>query len=77
MWRGGDRMVGLARNRIGQHNIIKFGYRRKSDGQLSIPDPWYFNGDKLSENHYETVAHKGVQLVYIPFMDLELYEGRI
>lgn len=77
MWRGNpeDRKVGLALHRIQKHNVINFTYRRKSDGKLSIPDQYYFDGDKLNEIDYERQNIKGVTLVYVPFSDLELIDN--
>ena len=45
IWNGGKKMVGLNMQRITKHNEIHFTYVRKSDGELSIPDKYYFDGD--------------------------------
>lgn len=72
IWNGGKKIVGLNSQRIQKHNCIKFTYRRKSDGQLSIPDEYYFDGDKLAEIDYPLQNVKGVTLVLVPFTDLEV-----
>lgn len=74
MWLGGKKAVGLNRSRITKNNEIHFMYRRKSDGLLSIPDPYYFDGDKLNEVDYELQSVRGTVLVIIPFTDLERLE---
>lgn len=74
IWNGGKKMVGLNERRIGAHNEIRFTYRRKSDGELSIPDVYYFNGNKLREIDYTRQNVKGTTLVLIPFSDLEILE---
>lgn len=61
-------------SRVSKNNEIKFLYRRKSDGQLSIPDSYYFDGDKLKLIDYDKQAIRGAILVLIPFSDLEKLE---
>lgn len=73
-WNGKNRVVGLALNRVRKHNLIRFMYRRKSDGLLSIPDEYYFDGDKLNEIDYERQNIRGLTLVLIPFTDLDMVE---
>lgn len=67
-------MVGLNKARIQKHNEIHFTYRRKSDGELSFPDPYYFDGALLNEIDYELKNVRGTTLVLIPFTDLEILE---
>lgn len=76
IWNGKakKRMVGLALNRIRKHNEIHFTYRRKRDGQLSIPDAYYFDGDLLKGLDYEVQSRYGTTLVLIPFSDLQILE---
>lgn len=74
IWNGGKKKVGLALNRVSKHNEIQFTYRRKSDGELSMPNPYYFDGDKLQQQDYDHQSIKGLTLVLIPFSDLELLE---
>lgn len=74
IWNGGKKMVGLNIGRIGPHNEIRFTYRRKSDGELSIPDAYYFDGNKLKDIDYTRQNVKGTTLVLIPFSDLEILE---
>lgn len=75
-WNGkaNRREVGLALNRIQKHNEIEFTYRRKSDGELSIPDHYYFDGDLLKQLDFEKQNVKGTTLVLIPFDNLEILE---
>lgn len=75
-WNGNEnrREVGLAMNRITKHNEIEFTYIRKSDGQKSIPDHFYFDGNKLQYTDYEKQNRKGLTLIIIPFGDLEPLE---
>lgn len=72
-WNGSAsrREVGLALDRIKKHNEIEFTYRRKSDGELSIPDRYYFDGDNLKGLDYEVQVRKGTKLVIVPFDHLE------
>jgi len=72
IWGGGEKKVGLNKARIGFHNEIRFKYRRKSDGELSIPDVYYFDGSDVSK--YETQQIKGVTLVLVPFSELQYLE---
>lgn len=67
IWGGGKKCVGLARDRITKNNEIEFTYVRKSDGQKSIPDHYYFDGDLLKDIDFEIQAVKGTYLVIIPF----------
>lgn len=71
LWNGGVKSVGLNEDRIAKHNEIVFTYRRKSDGQLSFPDHYYFDGDKLKEVNYPRQQIKLTTLVIVPFSDLE------
>lgn len=75
-WNGSSsrREVGLARDRIAKHNEIRFTYRRKSDGELSIPGNFYFDGDNVTALDYEIQNVKGRSLVIIPFDHLERLE---
>lgn len=73
IWGGGKRRVGLAENRVTDHNEIHFLYKRK-DGQLSIPDPHYFDGTKRKSIDYERMNVKGLTLIMIPFTDLEVLQ---
>jgi len=74
IWNGGEKKVGLALNRIKRHNEIHFKYRRKSDGELSMPDVYYFDGRLIKGLDYEVMNVKGITLVLIPFRDLEILE---
>ena len=74
IWGGGEKSVGLARQRVGKHNEIRFKYRRKSDGELSIPDIYYFDGDLLTHIDFKRQMIRGLELVIIPFKHLELLE---
>lgn len=76
MWLGGRKAVGLNERRIGQHNEINFGYVRKSDGKKSIPDTYYISGKKIRNGNYPIMITKGVSLVIIPFIDLEILERK-
>lgn len=67
IWNGGKKMVGLNMQRITKHNEIHFTYVRKSDGELSIPDVYYFDGDLLKEIDFEKQAIQGTYLAIIPF----------
>lgn len=72
-WNGAEerREVGLNLGRIKKHNEIRFTYRRKSDGELSIPGNFYFDGDNLKGLDYEVQVRKGTRLVIVPFDHLE------
>lgn len=74
IWNGGSKAVGLNATRLGKHNEIRFTYRRKSDGELSMPDAYYFDGELLSQIDYPKVNRKGVTLVIVPFTDLKRLE---
>lgn len=76
IWNGAakKRMVGLNLQRVRKHNEIHFTYVRKSDGEKSIPDAYYFDGDLLKGLDYEVQNQKGTSLVLIPFHDLQLLE---
>ena len=72
IWNGGEKKVGLNLRRIRKHNEIHFTYRRKSDSKLSLPDPYYFDGDNLKGMGYDTQNRGNVTLVLIPFKDLQI-----
>lgn len=75
IWNNGKRVVGLNKARITRHNEINLSYVRKSDGQRSFPDPYYFNGEKLEHMEFaEQTVKGGVKLVLIPFSELEPLE---
>jgi hypothetical protein len=74
IWNGGKKMVGLDAKRITYHNEIHFTYVRKSDGELSIPDHYYFDGRLLHELDFERQNVKGTTLVIIPFEHLQILE---
>ena len=74
IWGGGKKSVGLDAKRITYHNEIVFTYVRKSDGELSIPDHYYFDGKLLQELDFEKQMVKGTTLVIIPFEHLQLLE---
>jgi len=69
-WNGGKKKVGLAKYRIGDHNEIRFLYKKK-DGTFSIPGNFYFDGAKLKEIDFERMNVKGLTLVMIPFDELD------
>lgn len=72
IWNGGKRKVGLNLHRIRKHNEIIFTYRRKSDGELSMPDKYYFDGDLLKGLDYELQNRRRTTLVLVPFDDLQI-----
>lgn len=74
IWNGGKKMVGLNMQRISKHNEIQFTYVRKSDGELSIPDVYYFDGDLLKEIDFTRQAVKGTYLAIIPFEHIQRLE---
>lgn len=74
IWNGGKKMVGLNMQRITKHNEIHFTYVRKSDGELSIPDVYYFDGDLLKEIDFEKQAIQGTYLAIIPFEHIKRLE---
>lgn len=74
IWNGGKKMVGLNMQRIGKHNEIEFTYVRKSDGEKSIPDHYYFDGDLMKELDFEKQAVKGTYLLIVPFEHLQKLE---
>lgn len=73
MWNGAEkkRVVGLNKSRITKHNEIKFTYRRKSDGQLSIPGSFYFDGDLVGSRGFNIMNVKGVSLLLVPLSELD------
>lgn len=74
IWNGGKKMVGLNMQRISKHNEIHFTYVRKSDGELSIPDVYYFDGDLLKEIDFTKQAIQGTYLAIIPFEHIKRLE---
>lgn len=74
IWNGGKKMVGLNMQRLSKHNEVHFTYVRKSDGELSIPDEYYFDGDLLKDIDFEKQAVKGTVLAIIPFEHLQMLE---
>lgn len=66
--------MGLKTVDIEKNNEIEFLYRRKSDGELSFPHHYYFDGDKLKDIDFEVRMHKGTSITYIPFTELERLE---
>lgn len=74
IWGGGKKSVGLNMQRITKHNEIHFTYVRKSDGELSIPDTYYFDGDLLKEIDFTKQAIQGTYLAIIPFEHIKRLE---
>lgn len=74
IWNGGRRYVGLDSKRIGADNEIVIRYRRKSDGELSFPDRYYFDGTKCKTIDYKPFITHGQRLLLIPFTDLEILQ---
>lgn len=74
IWNGGQRMVGLDMRRVSKHNEIWFTYVRKSDGELSMPDKYYFDGDLLKTIDFEKRAIGGTYLAIIPFKHIKRLE---
>lgn len=74
MWMGSSkkRVVGLNLSRIRKHNEIHFTYRRKSDGELSMLDAYYFDGGNIKGLDYEIQNVKGTSLILIPFDHLQI-----
>ena len=71
VWNGGKRKVGLAQNRIGEHNEIRFLYTRK-DGTKSMPDNYYISGKKIRELDFDLQNIKGLTIVLVPIDQLEI-----
>ncbi len=74
IWGGGKKSVGLNMQRITKHNEIHFTYVRKSDGEKSIPDPYYFDGELLNHIDFERQAVRGTILAIIPFEHIQKLE---
>jgi len=74
IWNGGKKMVGLDMARITDHNEIEFTYVRKSDGELSIPDHYYFDGKLLQQIDFELQRFGTTTVVKIPFQHLKKLE---
>ena len=71
-WNGNKgKIVGLNEKRLTEHNEIHFTYVRKSDGKLSIPDVYYFDGNLRKHIDFERQVIKGTTLVLVPFKDLK------
>lgn len=65
-WNGGDRVVGINTELIRKHNVINITYTRK-DGKRSFPDPFYFDGDRIKKEKFDTqTVSGGVTLLMIP-----------
>lgn len=71
-WNGNRKCVGLNKARIGACNEIRFSYRRKSDGELSLPDHYYISGSEIKAANYPEMQIKGANLVMIPVSELSL-----
>ncbi len=76
IWNGNQnrRMVGLDIRRIGTHNAIHFTYRRKSDGELSIPDTYYFDGTLQHQIDFDKMNVRGITLLLVPFEHLQILQ---
>lgn len=76
MWLGGStkRMVGLDLTRISKHNEIIFTYVRKSDGRKSIPDHFYFDGDRRKTEKFKTMMRGNTKLLLIELNTLPKLE---
>lgn len=73
MWLGSSkkRAVGLDKGRVSKHNEIRFTYVRKSDGELSMPDPYYFDGNLVKQIDFEYMNRKGTTLLIVPMIYLK------
>lgn len=70
-WNGNKgKIVGLDMSRLTKHNEIMFTYVRKSDGELSIPDHFYFDGDQVKQIDFEHQRIGNTTLVLVPLEHL-------
>lgn len=73
-WNGGRKCVGLNTLRLGKHNEIRFSYVRKKDGELSLPDNYYCDGDEVKSKSYPTMNIGTTELLMIPVSELSILE---
>jgi hypothetical protein len=71
-WNGGKPHVGLNISRLTPHNEITIDYTRKSDGQKTWPDTYYY--DNTNRDRYEVQNWKGVELLLVPIADLYILQ---
>jgi hypothetical protein len=76
MWMGSPkkRAVGLDISRISKHNEVEFTYVSKRTDEKSIPDHFYFDGDKLKQLDFQRQSFGHVTVAIIPFSELEILE---
>lgn len=66
--------IGLAVDRLKEHNLIKITYRRKWDNELSYPGEYYISLEDIKAQDYELDTRYGRGLVIIPIQDLSTLE---
>lgn len=68
-----QRVVGLAKHKIGEHNCVEILAADKK-GKRYYPGQYYIPGSRFSEVDYELDNQRGLTLVLVPISDLEPLE---
>jgi hypothetical protein len=71
-WNGKRPHVGLNISRLTPHNEITIEYTRKSDGERTWPDTYYYDG--TTRDQYKVQTWKGVELLLVPISDLQVLQ---
>jgi hypothetical protein len=70
IWNGGSRVVGLALDRMTDHNEVEILYVRKKDGIRIYPDRYYVDGRIAKVFYNRQTLPSGVELVLVPVENL-------
>lgn len=75
VWFGGQRCVGIADWKVGQHNAIYIDYVRKSDGEKIYKRPFYISGKDAQKYPLKPLkSHPNIKVYWIPLADMNILE---
>ena len=74
IWNGGQRKVGIATYKVGNHNEIVIESTNK-DGDRIYPQPFYISGQDLKKYPPKAIPnYQNIKVHEIPIKDLEILE---
>ncbi len=68
-----QRVVGVAKFRVGTHNAIEITAVGK-DGERYYPDMYYMSGEDIVKHPVQKLPGSGVELYLVPINELEILE---
>lgn len=68
-----QRVVGVAKYRVGTHNAIEITATDKK-GERYYPDMYYMSGEDIQRHEVQKLPGSGVELYLVPINELEILE---